>query len=218
MTAELLPIPLTEDEAQRLTDRIELRLVTIAETIEKVIPLIEQAKAGDAHTALGYRGWPEYVADKFGGLLSRLQREDRQPLVQLLSDQGMSTRAIAPVVGVSQRTVANDLASGEQDCSTPVTGTDGKTYIRNGRATTRGMIETSEAVNATNPPRPRKVVAAFSGGDLVCLTPEQDFRRGMKMLRDILRHLVEDATPEHVDEIRRVLDRASKKLPRGDDG
>lgn len=107
--------PLTAEDAARLVTKIELRLDTIADNIEGVLPLIEQAKAGNAHEALGYRSWPEFVSDKFGGRLARLGRAERMPLVQLLADQGMSTRAIAPIVGVSQRTVANDVA--EQNCS-----------------------------------------------------------------------------------------------------
>lgn len=35
--------------------------------------------------------------------------DDRQELVRVLSAEGMSTRAIAPIVGASHMTVANDI-------------------------------------------------------------------------------------------------------------
>lgn len=43
----------------------------------------------------------------------------RRPIVAELSSAGMSTRAIAPIVGASQRTVVNDVgwSAGEQSCS-----------------------------------------------------------------------------------------------------
>lgn len=109
-----LPV-LTAEDAQRLVTKIELRLDTIADNIEAVLPLIEQAKDGNAHEALGYRSWPEFVAEKFGGRLARLGRAERMPLVQLLAEQGMSTRAIAPIVGVSKDTVSRDIRAGVSD-------------------------------------------------------------------------------------------------------
>ncbi len=43
---------LTEPEAARLTTKIQLRLTTIADNVDAVIVLIEEAKNGNAHTAL----------------------------------------------------------------------------------------------------------------------------------------------------------------------
>jgi hypothetical protein len=102
---------LTESEAKRLTTRIQLRLGTIADNVEAVVPMIEEAHNGEAHVALGYPSWTKYVADEFGGMLSTLRKADRLPFVELMSDQGMGLRAIASVVGTSHQTVANDLAS-----------------------------------------------------------------------------------------------------------
>ncbi len=137
---------LTEAAAARLTTLIQLRLGLIADNVEQVLLLIEEAKNGNAHTALGYRSWGEYVADRFAGQLTRLSRAERLPLVALLTGTGMSTRAIAPIVGVSQRTVVDDVSSsahvapdlGVQPAAAdatpvelaPVTGLDGKTYAR----------------------------------------------------------------------------------------
>lgn len=140
-----------EAAAQRLTTKIQLRLDVIADNVEQVIPMITEAKAGSVHEVLGYRSWTEYVAEEFGGRLQRLARVDRRPLVQLLADQGMSTRAIAPILGVGKSTVARELAAGVPDGTPepkpvvgiaaagdasaspepkPVVGIDGKTYTR----------------------------------------------------------------------------------------
>jgi len=143
---------MTEPEAARLTQRIELRLSTIADNTEAVIPMIEEAKNGNAHQVLGYRSWTEYVTDKFGGALTRLTKVERLPFVELMADQGMSTRAIGEVVGVSKDTVSRDLRAGvsseppdrptapapasakvraiREAHATKTTGLDGKVYPR----------------------------------------------------------------------------------------
>lgn len=128
---------LTEPEAARLTTKIQLRLEVIADNVEQVLPLIEQARTGGAHQSLGYASWTAYVADKFGDSLGRLKKVERIPVVELLAEQGMGTRAIASVVGVSKDTVSRELRAGVSD-ETPadageapakdITGTDGKTY------------------------------------------------------------------------------------------
>ncbi len=114
---------LSETEAARLTQRIELRLSTIADNTEAVIPMIEEARTGGAHEALGFPSWTAYVSDKFGGALARLGKADRLPFVELMADQGLSTRAIATVVGVSKDTVSRDLRAGVSN-ETPDETTD----------------------------------------------------------------------------------------------
>jgi len=86
-----------------------------------------------------------------------LGKAERLPFVELMAEQGMSTRAIASVVGTSHQTVANDLAgSGVKKWSpvkkltpaeppvadnevvveknTTITGLDGKSYSRPSQA------------------------------------------------------------------------------------
>lgn len=60
-------------------------------------------------------------------------RDERRELVAALSAEGMSTRAIAPIVGASQRQVARDMSVEPNDSpapATPVQGVDGKSYVR----------------------------------------------------------------------------------------
>lgn len=114
MTGELVE-PLNTADARRLTDRIRLLGESLADTLDKLAELIDQARTGSAWLALGYRSWTEYVSQEFAHVLPRLDREPRQEFVRELASHGMSTRAIAPLVGVSHETVAQDIAAPVRD-------------------------------------------------------------------------------------------------------
>jgi hypothetical protein len=124
--------PLGRADAERLTDRIKDLLITISAQRDLLVSLVMQAKAGDAHAALGYQSWTAYVSAEFSHLALRFDRDDRRELVGLLAGEGMSTRAIAPVVGVDRKTVERDIAGGTSAPPEPrkITGLDGKQYIR----------------------------------------------------------------------------------------
>ena len=94
--------------AERRAMKISLRLDTIADNFEAVMPLIREALELGDHAALGYRSPGEYVADRFGNALSRLPAVLRRETVRELTDAGLSKRAIAPVVGVSHVMVTKD--------------------------------------------------------------------------------------------------------------
>lgn len=120
---------ISEPDARRLTERIRMLVGSVSDQLDKLAGLVAQARETSAHLALGYRSWTEYVAAEFADHPLRLDRDDRRQLVSSLAAEGMSTRAIAPVVGVHHDTVATDLAAVGNP--TPgVTGTDGKTYAR----------------------------------------------------------------------------------------
>lgn len=72
--------------------------------------LVAEAQAGDIHTQLGFPSWPAYVADVVAQEFPNISRQvdQRRRVIELLSDAGMSQRAIAQAVGVSKRTVQND--------------------------------------------------------------------------------------------------------------
>lgn len=114
--------PMDQAAARRLTTHIQLRLETITNNVEQVIPLIEQAKNGKIFESLGYPSWTAYVAEEFGGQLGRLAAAERRPVVEILADTGMSTRAIAPIVGASRATVARDLVQVSHDETPAVVG------------------------------------------------------------------------------------------------
>lgn len=109
---ELLP-----GDARRLTERIRLIAGTVADNMQKLRELVDQARSGNAHAVLGYASWTAYITDLFGDEPLRLARDVRQELVAELASQGMSTRAIAPIVGVDQATVTRDIARGDANAS-----------------------------------------------------------------------------------------------------
>lgn len=95
--------------AERRAERITLRLDSIADNYAAVMPMIREAIEKRDDIALGYNSPTAYVSDRFGGSLQRLGVEVRRSVVKELTEAGMSTRAIAPVVGVSQQVVHNDV-------------------------------------------------------------------------------------------------------------
>lgn len=62
-----------------------------------------------AWEVLGHKSWAECVEER--GAQLRLPRADRREMVALLADEGMSSRAIAPVVGANYATVTRDIKS-----------------------------------------------------------------------------------------------------------
>lgn len=97
------------NDASRLTQRIRLVAQTVGENIDKLKLLVAEARESNAHVTLGYASWTAYLADVLGETQLRLEREVRQELVAELTSQGMSTRAIAPIVGVDRKTVERDV-------------------------------------------------------------------------------------------------------------
>lgn len=100
---------LTRVEAERLTARIADKLDSIADNLEQVLPLIGEALTRGAWHSLGYASPTAYVSERFAKAFERLPVEIRRPVVAQLSAAGMSTRQIAPVVGVQYSAVAKDL-------------------------------------------------------------------------------------------------------------
>ena len=107
------------------------RARTLVEQIRQAVTVaydaIAEAYRDQAWRALGYPDWDAMCDAEFGVRL-RIPREEQVELVANLRQQGMSTRAIAPVLGVSKRAAAYVVA-GVQNCTPDaVTGLDGKRY------------------------------------------------------------------------------------------
>lgn len=107
-TGELVDL-MDADAARRLTERLRIAASNYTEAKAKVLQLVDEAKAGGAHIALGYKSWTAYLSDVLSDEPLRLARDERRELVTRLADEGMSTRAIAPIVGASAETVRRDL-------------------------------------------------------------------------------------------------------------
>ena len=117
MTA--LTVAMTEHEARRVTERIRAIAVTVKDQLEKLQTLLNEARDGEAWRALGYASWTAYLADVMGEQPLRLPRDERQQIVGYLAGEGMSSRAIAPIVGAGHVTVTRDIARVSNETPAP---------------------------------------------------------------------------------------------------
>ncbi len=143
MTVSAMPTPATLRH-----NKITGLLGMMIDTRESLLEVVVEAKASDDHLAFGYASWPAYVAGEFAAMLADLNRDDRRLAALALAETGMSSRAIAPLVGVSDRQVRTDVQVGghfppDDDATVPhrgtpaVTGLDGKRYERPATRTPR---------------------------------------------------------------------------------
>jgi hypothetical protein len=112
-------------EAEAITDQIR-------SSMGDLMILVSKAWHGRVWIALGYESWPDYIKGEFDHAPMALPPDERRAVSVLLRGQGMSTRAIAPAVGVHHDTVASDLSPVGNPTpefeAVPITGLDGKTY------------------------------------------------------------------------------------------
>lgn len=138
---ENMPVNLTDDtrttmrreEAQELTQRIRVEIVEAAEARQKLCRSVEQAYAKRVWIALDYapgqQGWIKYCAKEFAPLAVRMTARDRkQTVIGFDPDSGLSNRAIAAVLGVSEATIRKDRRAAAADKPRPIVGVDGKRY------------------------------------------------------------------------------------------
>lgn len=129
--------PLSVEDAQELTERIRATARQIGEQIGRLRELVEQAREGQVWLALGFASWTAYLSATLEPM--RLPRAERREVVGYLTLEGMSTRAIAPIVSADPKTVGNDRralaavaaeAGGEVSPPAPagIIGRDGRQY------------------------------------------------------------------------------------------
>lgn len=145
--------------ARRLTERIRLNCIAVRDGVEKLQALLDEAKEGNVHVALGYPSWPAYVADVMGDEPLRLSRDDRREIVGYLTGEGMSTRAIGSVLGVSAMQVSRDREQPASGVTNVTPGSDQHVYPQNAPTAVNrstGEVIDAEAIEDT---RPAPVVA-----------------------------------------------------------
>jgi transposase len=120
--------PYDESAARDLDSAIRVVARQIHIAWEALVALVNEAKAGEIHKALGFPSWTAYIADALDGQW-RIERDKRGEVVKFLADQGMSQRAIVKVTGIGKGTVYRELAQVPQ-LGQLITGLDGKTYPR----------------------------------------------------------------------------------------
>lgn len=123
---------LDEAAAKKLDTRIRLTAGTVRENFAKLQDYVHEAKTGEIHQALGFKSWTAYLSDALGAQPLMVDREQRRELVEYLSSEGMSTRAIASATGSSRETVRRQVAGdpnvSPENRESPTTGLDGKSY------------------------------------------------------------------------------------------
>jgi Domain of unknown function (DUF4326) len=115
-------------EAEARADSIRAGLVAISEQLEDLSETIGRAYRGRDWAALGYSSWDGYATAEFGADRMRLPREKRQEVTAALRAELLSTRAIAGVLGIDDRTVRRDLSGAAYVAPERVAGIDGKAY------------------------------------------------------------------------------------------
>lgn len=173
---------LSEKQAKTLTERIKKGLTSAADTHDKLNKQVEDSASLMAEAfqkkiwlALDEASWDDFVAKELGEVRVRLERSVRQSLVYQLNTgpAHMSSRAIAPVLGVDQKTVVNDLRQVKRelnvDTASATVGTDGKVY-------------SAEATSAPRTRKPKPIEDRFNVaiekadaavGDLTSLSVEE---------------------------------------------
>lgn len=110
---------ITETEARRLTTEARSEFRSASDHHERAWTLVTEAVQGGGHLALGYRSPGDYLAAEFDGVLSNLDVAARRIAVREMTGWGLSTRAIAPVVGASKDTVQRDRAGVSHETPAP---------------------------------------------------------------------------------------------------
>jgi hypothetical protein len=169
--------PLTKREATALTKKIsslsdkveKSRDQTIA-LFDQMKALVQQAKEGDVHKALGVK-WNNWLADTVR--VTGFERDDRKELATWLTGEGMSTRAIGRMLGVSAMTVSRDVDG--EDVPDTVTSLDGAERPRNGKVQDDNVIDAEvveEEEVSDEPMKAVDIVEAF-GDEMANLVAAQ---------------------------------------------
>ena len=132
-TGEIIE-PMPSAEARQLTTEAQTEFGATADHYERGWAAIEKVLRRNGFLALGYRSQGDYLGTEFAHYLDRLNVPQRRLAARQLTDAGLSTRAIAPIIGVSEATVRRDMATASHDAvepaRPPIVGVNGKTYQR----------------------------------------------------------------------------------------
>lgn len=177
------------DEAKRRVDRVKSGVERIWDDL--VVLYRERA-----WSVLGYQSWDALCDAEFGGTRIALPRQQRQEVVCDLRESGMSTRAIASAVGVTDMTVRRDLESSATNVAVvapaTITGLDGRT-------------RTATPTRPTEPPplEPWDPTEGLSADDLAAMSQElvlAPLTEVINQLDEISRDAERQHLPHVVDE------------------
>lgn len=210
---EIVAEPLTKRAAQALDKKIRTASDKLTGTVDSLYELLEQAAVGQIHRVLEYPSWTAWMKDAVQFTPS--DRVERKLVVALMSGKGMSQRAIAATLGVSQKTVDRDLDGVESGDSTVVTTTAGKTYPKNKQAPVaedeQEPLE-AEIVEEGDAPRTVNDVAGEFrtetdnvGIDIQALKDIMDYDEFEKASKTVANRYL-NKLGEHVSELQKIID------------
>lgn len=148
------------DEARRLTTEAQNEFRSGAAHTARAWELVEEAVMGGGHIDLGYRSPGDYLQAEFDGVLAGFNIAERRLAVRTMTSWGLSTRAIAKPLGVSNKTVHADLNSGVtpgNTLQTPEPVEDGEADAGSGQTPQGEDAPDDDAtppVPSDSPPRP----------------------------------------------------------------
>lgn len=95
-------------------NQIRSILATVAEEMDRLLYLLQEAWDARDWDALGYGSWDEYVSGEYSVRKLKIPADRRREIVRQLTGGMMSQRAIAGFLGVDQGTVSRDLAASRE--------------------------------------------------------------------------------------------------------
>lgn len=149
----------TGEEARRITDQICLLIDSTAQNMARLAERVQEAYRLRVDRVLGYESWADYARSEFAPHTTALSASIRRELVGSLTNAGMSTRAQAPVLGVSHQAigktretlnnqVATSVATSDDPPSVVSVGLDGKRYKREPHPMETVDADTSEITDS----------------------------------------------------------------------
>lgn len=102
--------PLGQYEAEQLDKQVQSAAEQVTGSLDVLFALLDKARTGQVHVALGYSGWTAYLADRLKLVSAVLGSDERRTLAAELFQAGMSVRAIAEAIGTSKSTVSRQLS------------------------------------------------------------------------------------------------------------
>lgn len=109
---------------------------------------VKQAYQGRVWIAMGYESWTEWCDSELDGF--RLPAVERREIVAELAESGMSNRAIADVIGVTDMTVGRDLST----ATNVAVDLDRRTIGKDGRARPAAQPAPKQEPRQDPPPEP----------------------------------------------------------------
>lgn len=131
--------PLSRTAARALDKRIRSASAHADSALITLGMLLDEARAGQIHIALGLRSWTEYLETI---RLPLMTKDDTRSAIALLSHAGASQRTIASMTGVGLGTVNRRVKRGATATNATV-GRDGKSYTRDTPARRSGAAKSS---------------------------------------------------------------------------